>query len=377
LEQFLKYPFLESYYFDLQLFAANPEDEGRTEEATEKRKKKSREEGQVAKSQDFISSLVFLFSFWTLWLMAQFIFLTLKNLMADSFKAINKPFSFNDVTSYIGDFSLTFWKLTGPIFLTAVVVGIFANVLQVGFMFSTKIIQPKFNRISFTFEKLREKIFFSKQMMFNLLFSIVKVVILGIIFYIIIKADIKEIINMADYGIEQSLAVILNTALKMFNAAGIFLLSISIPDYLIKKKQHADSLKMSKQDIKQEYKEEEGDPMIKGYIRDMYNKMLSKASIRKTVPEATVVITNPTHFAVAVKYDPVSFPTPVVIAKGEDDEALLIRQIAFENDVPVVEDKPLARSLYKLTNVGDEIPSEFFSVIATLLVNVGAIKNTA
>lgn len=358
------------YYIDLQLFES-PEDEGRTEDPTARKRKKAREEGNVAKSQDLSSAMVFLFSFWAIWGMASITIATIKTFMVSSYKSLNSTVSLNSMPSYILSFSLDYWRIIGPALLVAVVIGFLGNVFQVGFMFTPKAISPKFNKIAFTFKKLKEKILFSKQMMFNLLFSLSKFIALSVIFAIIIWQDIDRILVMSSMPLPQSLGIIGSLALKLFNAAGLFLIAIGIPDYFVKKKQHEDSLKMKKEEVKKEMKEDEGDPLVKGQIKEMYQKLLNTQNIRKRVPEADVVITNPTHFAIALKYDEFSMSAPMVIAKGEDNDALIIRELAKENEVPIVENKELARQLYALSEIGDYIPEEFFLTVAEILIQTG------
>jgi flagellar biosynthetic protein FlhB len=364
--------YLRDFYFDLQLFAS-PEDEGRTEEPTERKRKKAREEGNVAKSQDLVSALVFLFSFWVLWLMSKIIFVSIRDFMVNTFQSLNAPLTLSNVGYYIVQFSAEFWKIVGPAILAGVFTGILSNVFQVGFMFSSKAITPKFNKIAFTPKKLKEK-FFSKSSFTNLLFSLVKFGALSLIFIIIIKSSVSTLVNMGGMGLEQSLGILGDMALKLFNAAGVFLVALGIPDYIVKKKQFEDSLKMKKEETKREFKEDEGDPLIKGRMQEMYRELLNAQNIRKTVPEADVVITNPTHFAVALKYELQSMPSPMVVAKGEDKQALLIREIAGENGIPIEENPPLARQLYAVSEVGDYIPDDFFMVIAELYLQIGKFQ---
>ena len=365
----------KDYFFDLQFFAS-PDDEGRTEDPTERKKKKAREEGNVAKSQELVSALVFLFTFWAVWMMVGTIYVTLKNFMVMSFESLNQRVLFDNVASYVLGFSMDFWKIMGPAVAVAVFIAILGNVAQVGFMFTLKPISPKFNKVLFTFKKLKEKMF-SKTSFFNFITSLLKMLFLGLIFFIIIQGHTSEMVNLAGMGLTQSLAFLGSMMIKMFNAAGLFLLAIAVPDYIFKKKQYKDSLKMKKEEVKQEMKEDEGDPQIKGQIREMYNAMMNQHNIRRSVPQADVVVVNPTHFAVALKYDMEKMQAPMVIAKGEDDQALLIKQIAFENDVPVEENPPLARQIYAMTEVGDYIPEDFFLVIAELLIKVGKYGQNA
>lgn len=364
---------LNNYYIDLQLFAS-AEDEGRTEEPTERKRRKAREEGNVAKSQDLVSAFVFLFTFWTVWFLAKNIISEIKKYFISTFSSINANYSYNDVTTTIFNFSFFFWKIVGPAILIAVIIAFFVNSLQVGFMFAPKSIIPKFSKISFTFSKLKERVLMSKTVFTNFIFSVLKFLILSFIFVILIKSEMKEIMNLGFMGINPSVDFIGNLIIKLFNATGIILLVVAIPDYFVKKKQFEDSLKMTKEELKREFKEEEGDPLIKAEIRKMYVAILNRQNIRKRVPESDFVVTNPTHYAVAIKYDMVEMSAPVVTAKGEDNEALLIKDIAKEYGVPIIENPPLARQLYNSTEVGQEIPPEFYVVVAEILIQIGKFK---
>jgi len=365
--------YINNYCFNIQIFAS-PEDEGRTEEPTERKRRKAREEGNVAKSQDLVSAFVFLFSFWTLWFLAKTIIKSLKEYFLYTFSNLNQPYSYSNVTSSILDFSFFFWKLIGPVIFAAVIIGFLVNAFQVGFMFAPKAIVPKFSKVSFTLSKLKERVLMSKTVFTNFIFSLIKFILLPIIFFIILKSEITEIMNLGFMGISPSIDFIGNMILKLFNSTGILLLAIAIPDYFIKKKHYEDSLKMTKEELKREFKEEEGDPLIKAEIRKMYMSILNKKNIRKRVPESDFVVTNPTHYAVAIKYDMMEMSAPIVMAKGEEQEALLIKEIAKEHNVPIIENPPLARQLYNSTEVGQEIPPEFYVVVAEILIQIGKFK---
>jgi flagellar biosynthetic protein FlhB len=357
---------LKHYKLNLQLFA-NPEDEGRTEEPTERRKREKREEGEVAKSQDLSSAFVFFFSFLGFWVFFEYfissIIMALKhylghvdvNILADGEK---------------GFIAIVFFKGILPICTVAIIAAIVINVVQAGFLITPKAITPKLSRISFSLKKFREKIFFSKPVMLNLVFSLGRILFLSLIFIFLIRLNLKEVLNLSGMGVGAALITILKLVLKMFFISGIFLILLGIPDYFAKRKQFKDSLKITKSEAKREHRQEEGDPQVKGYLREMYNKILQKQSIRTRVPEADVIITNPTHFAVALKYDMNTMDSPMVVAKGEDDTALLIRETATEYGIQIIENPPLARELYKLLNVGDFIPEHLTMVIAEIFVQL-------
>lgn len=357
---------LKNYQLHLQLFA-NPEDEGRTEDPTDRKKREKREEGEVAKSMDLTTSFVFLFSILGFWLFFDFfvknILLIFKHYLSnvDHLSLNGKEFLF---------FNLIFTKGMLPVALITVVAAIFISVAQVGFLITPKAISPRFQRISFSFKKFQEKILFSKPMLLNLFFSIGKIIFLSITFIVLIHFHLKELLNLSGMGMEVALSSILGLVLQMCLVCGIFLFILGVPDYFSKRKQFKDSLKITKSEAKRELRQEEGNPQVKGYLREIYNKILQRQSIKVRIPESDVVITNPTHFAVALKYDMSTMNSPMVTAKGEDDTALLIREIAQQHGVQVLENPPLARELYRLVDVGDYIPEHLTMVIAEIFVQL-------
>lgn len=353
-------------FIDLQWFAA--EDEGRTEDPTDYKIRKAREEGRVAKSQDLNAALVLLFPAISLIILSSYVLRTCMEIL--QFFFIRSMSADIRQGQWFGIFVLYFAKLALPIALIAVIAGVAANLLQNnGFLFSTKLIQPQFNRISPDFPRFFKRALFSTEGLFNFAKSLTKVIALVFITFIIIRANIPHFIELLSVHISQAVFFVAGLTGKLLVTAAIVLLLFSIPDYFFQRKQFIDSLKMTKQETKEEYKELEGDPQVKSRIRQQMQAILSQNAIRN-VPQADVVITNPTHYAIAIQWDPKIMTAPMVIAKGADAMALKIKAIARENNIPLVENKPLARALYAKLQIGDTIPQEYYTAIALVLAEV-------
>jgi len=345
---------------DLQFFAAD--DEGRTEDPTERKKRKAREEGKVPKSQEISTALVLLFTFWGISLFGHFVLAGIKDLFTTFYGGINElKITRGNFTSHITTVMVSFFKIVAPVMGIAVFVAVFSNLVQVGFLFTLKPLKPDFSKIVFTPAKLLQRVFFSRQSMVNFFKSLFKIVAIGVIAFMIIRADLIRIMNLMGIGVAQSLTLVTGIIFKLVNACCLALVALAVPDYIFQRRQHMESLKMSIPEIKEEHKEEEGDPHVKQRIIQM-SRELAQRNLSANVQGADVVITNPTHLAVALKFDMMQHNEPVIVAKGADRVAFRIRQIATEAAVPIMENKPLARSLY-LLEPGDSIPEELFEVV--------------
>jgi flagellar biosynthetic protein FlhB len=221
------------------------------------------------------------------------------------------------------------------------------------------------SKIKFDPATMMRKVFFSKQVAMNLFKSMFKVIVIGFVAYLIIASDYDEILKTPDVSIAMALRITGTMALKIILWAAAIILVLSIPDYIFQKREFIDSLKMTKQELKEEMKETAGDPYIRARLREMQRENVLKNMIRE-VPKADVVVTNPTHFAVALKYDNNIMDAPMVIAKGVDSMALRIRQVARDNDVMLVENRPLAQELYRRLEVGDVIPEDLFYAVTMI-----------
>jgi flagellar biosynthetic protein FlhB len=357
----------------LQWFAA--EDEGRTEEPTEHKLRKAREEGKVAKSAEFTSTLVLLVGIATIALISGFM---LRNI-AEMVRYFVQSSTEVDITRDGGvanAFFSYFARTTLPVLAVAFVAALAGNVVQVGFLFSVKPITPDFNRIVPRLGRFFRRALFSGEAAFNLAKSVGKVAIIFVLAFLNVRAEVPRLLAQVETSYLQGLQLVATIAFRIIVEAAIAMLIISIPDYLFQRRQHMESLKMSKQEVKEERKMYEGDPLIKSRLRERMRELLVRNMMRE-VPKADVVITNPTHYSVAIEYDRISMAAPTVTAKGVDQVALKIREIARENDVPLVENRPLARTLYQEVEVGDLIPEAYYEVIAVILAEVYRINGKA
>jgi flagellar biosynthetic protein FlhB len=368
MNEFLKkyYPentdLIDDFRLDLQLFAA--EDEGRTEEPTEKKIREAREKGQVVKTQELPQAVVVI--------AGCLVLLIFSSWMYDSMAAIVKYY----LTSFAGQTITTRWlelemlkiifesaKLLFPIFLATNMGAIIAEISQVGFQISTHPLQLDWSKMKLDPASIMKKIFFSRQIAANLIKSIVKITFIAVVAYLIIKSDFDEILKTPDISITLAMTNVLWTGFKIIIWSTVLLLVLAIPDYFFQKSEFIESLKMSKQEMKEEMKETMGDPHVRARMREMQREILMKNMIRE-VPKADVVVTNPTHYAVALQYNRDTMDAPAVIAKGVDTMALKIREIAKEHNVELIENRPLARELYNRLDVGDIIPDDLFRAVS-------------
>ncbi len=361
-----KFPAYEPWNIPLNWFAA--EDEGRTEDATEHKIRKAREDGKVAKSAEFSAAIVLLLPILALAGLGGYIFSTMVEMVRFFFTISIE----REITGDGGLFPIFIQymvRMTLPIMGIAFVSALMANLLQVGFLFSTKPITPDLNKIVPNLPKFLQRTIFSTEALFNLGKTLFKVAVIGTVAYINIRSEMDSILRFIEVPFYLSLRTISLVAFRILVEAALFMLVLSFPDYLFQRHQHMESLKMTKQEIKEERKMTEGDPLVKSRLRERMHQILSQNMMR-AVPEADVVITNPTHFAVALQWKRDTMNAPSVSAKGQDNIALRIREIAADNDVPVVENRPLARALYAEVEVGDEIPENYYEVTAIILAQV-------
>ena len=358
------------FWIDLQWFAA--EDEGRTEEPTEQKIRKAREEGKVAKSTEFTSALVLLFPIIAIGILGSYILGNLMD-MIRFFFSLSTEIDLTHDARIVPAFFNYFLRITLPIFAVAFVSAILGNVFQVGFLFSTKPITPDLNKIVPRFGKFFKRALFSTEAAFNLGKSILKIVVIVIIAFLNIRANIEKLALLTSTTFWVSLQTVSRVAFAILVEAAIALLILSIPDYMFQRHQHRESLKMTKQEVKEERRMSEGDPLVRSRLRERMRDLLTRNMIRN-VPRADVVVTNPTHYAVALEWNRSTMEAPAVIAKGMDNIALKIREVAEENNIPCMENKPLARALYEEVNIGDVIPDKYYEVMALILAQVYKMK---
>ena len=348
---------------DLQWFAT-PEEEGRTHEPTDVTYRKAREEGRVAKSQELVASLGLLLPAIALFVLAPWMLRTCVEMLRFFFTRVNELDPLTDrVTA--GLFINYFLRLSLPILSIALVTALFSNIIQTGFLFTTKPLGPDFSKILPKFGRYFGKIF-SMEGLFNLGKSVFKMVVIGIVAYFIIQSRFRELINLQRSGLWEGITLIASLASRLLIIVALLLLGLAIPDILFQRWQFRQSLKMTRESAKEELKQDEGDPEVRGRLKRLYRDLLSK-NMMNAVPHADVVITNPTHYSVALLYVMDQMEGPKVVAKGEDEMAFRIREIAKENNVPVYSNPPLTRAIYDRTEVGDQIPQWCFNAVALIL----------
>lgn len=360
--------------YNLQLFA-NDEGGEKTEDATPKKLKNAREEGQVAKSTE-LNTAVMLFS---LFLVVKIYIGTIGDQFLDVFKNIygsillifKSDMSMNIIMSLLGYGLKSIILIALPIFLTGVIIGFLVDKVQIKWEVTTKPLKPKLSKLDPLkgFKKM-----FSKEKLVQLLFSLLKIILIGFLVYDTLKDQWKLVLNLYDYSLFQAIGVIGNLVITLGLKISALFLVIGFVDLYYQRRKFKNDMKMSKQEVKDEWKNAEGDPQIKGKIK---SKMLeaSRRRMMSAIPNADVVITNPTHFAIALQYDRESGSAPVVVAKGADFMAQKIKDIARENKVEIVENKPLARMLYFNVEIDQEIPQELYQMVAEILAYVYRIKN--
>ncbi|RST75500.1 flagellar biosynthesis protein FlhB [Siminovitchia acidinfaciens] len=352
---------------DLQFFAGE-----KTEKATPKKRQDTRKKGQTAKSQDVNTAIILLSVFGFLMFFSSHI----GHIVKDIFRRTLSEYVLMDLTSenlrQIGlDIILAVAILLGPIMLVALVAGLGANLLQVGFMFTAEPMKPKLEKI----DPIKGfKRIFSIRAIVELLKSILKIGFVGFITFLVLWLRIDEVLILAHKSVPSALKTIGSLTLQMGISASIALLFLSLFDYLYQRYDFEKNIRMSKQDVKDEFKNMEGDPLIKSKIKQKQREM-AMARMMEEVPKADVVITNPTHYAIALKYDEEKADAPIVVAKGIDFMAQKIKRVAEEHQIVLVENRPLAQTLYKQTDIGDAIPDEFFKVVAEILAYVYRIKH--
>ncbi|KNY28365.1 flagellar biosynthesis protein FlhB [Pseudobacteroides cellulosolvens] len=356
---------------NLQLFAGGDD---KTEKATPKRRQDARKKGQVLQSKEITSAFVLLFIFVGLRLLGGYMYneiVYFTKVVLTEYVKVPDLYTINGISKLFILSFIELMKISGPILAIALITGLIAEYAQVGFLFTFENLGFKFSRIN-PLSGLKR--IFSLRSVVELIKSIIKLVIVGFIAYSYIKSEAGNLLILMDLDAIGVAAYIASTVINISIRICIALIFIGAVDYIYQWYEFEKSLKMSKQEIKEEFKQTEGNPEIKSKIRQK-QRQISMRRMLNDVPSADVVITNPTHFAVAIKYDANVSPAPKVIAKGQDYMAQRIKEVAKENKVEIVENKPLARSLYDSVEVGQEIPEELYQAVAEILAFVYGIKN--
>lgn len=346
--------------------------DSKTEKASPKRRKDERKKGNVLMSKDVIAIVSIIGMFFFLKIIFPYMIDTLTQIIHTFFDlaAVETEISESMLKDIAKELIFAFVKIGFPLLIAAGFLAISATVAQTKPMFVTDSLKPKFNRLNPIegFKRL-----FSFKSAFDVIKGTVKITILLVILYQVVSKSILGIARTLDMDFYSSIVVLLNLIMNLVFRVALAFLAIAVFDFGFQWWEYERQIKMSKHEVKEEYKQMEGDPQIKGKIRNLQRKM-AMARMMQEVPDADVIIKNPTHFAVALKYDAEKSAAPTLVAKGQDYMALRIIKVAEENDVVVIENKPLARAIYSTTELNREIPQEFYGTIAEILVYVYKLK---
>ncbi|MCC6962961.1 MAG: flagellar biosynthesis protein FlhB [candidate division Zixibacteria bacterium] len=343
----------------------------KTEQPTPKRLKEAREKGQVARSTE-LSSIAIMFT-GLLGVMALGSLMTASSREMFTWLFANSAhFSItaDSAPALLGQVGWISVKIVGPMIILLVVVALGVSYVQVGSLFSTQALEPKFEKLNII-KGMKNLV--SMKSVFTAVRDLIKLTIIAVIAFYAIRAEVPLMAAFTDMSTgeigKSMVAIAVRVSFKILLALAV----IAILDYAYQKWDYIKGLKMSIQDIKEELKHTEGNPLIKGRIRAIQRDQARKRMMQE-VPKADVVITNPTHIAVALKYDTAAMDAPTVIAKGERLIAEAIKKIAAEAGVPIIENKPLARTLFKTVEIGMQIPADLYKAVAEILAYVYSLK---
>lgn len=364
--------------YNLQYFAKDGPGGEKTEDATAKKLKDAREEGQVAKSKELTSAVELI----TLFIMLKLFIGSIGTNLMNTFMLV-----YNKIPDVVidsgGGFTLTVFEylmrnvlvrtlmIAAPIFIIGCIVSFIISLYQVKWKLTLKPLQPKLNKFNpiTGFKRI-----LSKDSIFELVKSIAKIMIILIVAYNCVKENADTLFILYDIPLLQAIGLFGNIAINMGLKISFVYLIIGFADYIYQKRKFSEDMKMTKQEVKEEYKNSEGSQEVKSRQRQKMREV-SRRRMMQDVPTADVIITNPTHLAIAVRYESGAQSAPVVVAKGEDYLAQKIKEVAKENSIEIVENKPLARALYATVEIGKEIPPELYQAVAEVLAYVYGLKN--
>ena len=354
---------------DLQYFAGE-----KTEKATPKKREDERKKGKIAKSQDVNTAILLLLCFITLAIFGT----SMKNGMTAVYRHsfteyIHWELTTETILLIFTEVIIEVAKVLAPLMFVALIAGVAANLMQFGFLFTTEPLKFDLKKID---PIQGAKRIFSIRALVELLKSFLKISFIGVITLAVIWMYKDEMLMLSQKSVESALGFFGQVAMEMGIAATIALLFLAVFDYAYQKYDFEKNLRMSKQDIKDEHKNVEGDPLIKSKLREK-QRQVAMQRMMSDVPTADVIITNPTHYSIAIKYDEDKATAPYVVAKGVDQVALKIREIAKAHDITTVENRQLARTLYDVVEIGDLIPEQFYQAVAEVLAYVYQLENRA
>lgn len=344
----------------------------RTEQATPKKRQEAKKKGNIARSVEVNSAVVILISALAFLLWGKVLFFKVLEMMQLIIQGqLSTELTVVTFTNMFSRGGIFMMMALGPFFIFILISGVAANVVQSGLTFSGESIQPKLEKINpmAGFKRL-----FSLRSFVDMIKNIAKMLVIGLVAYLTLRGEYDSFLALTDQTVWQIVAYTGSLVIKLLFRVGLVFIVIAVLDYAFQRYDFEKNLRMTKQEVKDEMKQAEGDPHIKARIRSLQRET-ARRQMLTDVAQADVVITNPTHVAVAIKYNPESNGAPIVLAKGMRKIAAAIKEIARENNVPTVERPLVARMLYKVAQVGQEIPFELYQVVAEILAFVYQQKN--
>ena len=344
----------------------------RTEKPTPKKLEDARKKGQVAQSREIPSAMILMTSLAVFFFGGQSMARQLADLMQTSFLNLNGGWTHSVESVHL----MTGWLFEGvlsilmPMMIALLLIGIVANVAQFGFNVKEDLLVPDFKKLN-PFSGVKRLV--SLKALVELAKSVFKIGFVALIAYLVLRQELVAIPSLVRAEVTETALYMGEVAFKIAFFVCLGLIVLAGADFAYQRWQHRKNLMMTKQDVREERKQSDGNPQVKSRIRSMQMEMAQRRMMA-AIPSADVVITNPTHFAIAIKFDAQAMDAPQVVAKGADYLAQRIREIAQEHDVPLVENKPLARALYSSTDIGGFIPTELYRAVAEVLAYVYRLK---
>lgn len=341
----------------------------KTEKPTSKRLGDARKKGNVAHSSEVDTAFFLLILLLLLKIGIPLMIPLFKEMYYYAFTHLNMPLETNNVQTLATKYFILFWIILGPIGLLLMITGIISSIIQVGWIFTTEQLKPKWDFLKLSgFKEI-----FSVDGFKKLAKGLIKLGILSLIIWLVIKKELNAFMGLVFLDMNQIFIYLLKLIVRVISYLLTFYIIFAIIDFLWSKYLYIKKLKMSKSEVKDEFRQMEGDPQVKHKIlRLMMEESLKR--MMKDVPKADVIITNPIHLAIAIKYMPEVSDAPIVLAKGKRLIAEKIKEIARMNNIPIVEDKPLARMLYKYSEVGQPIDVQFYAAVAEILATIFKAK---
>lgn len=354
------------------MIAEDEDEASKTEEPSERKISKAKEEGDIAISQDAKSFIMLIGMLFVIWLILPLMF---KWFYIFSLRFIETPDAIPTDARHLRllfyESVLALLKILGIPFAIFMLLGIFASVAQTGFVYAPKKLEPNWNKLNI-FAALTQ--FINMKKIVESLKGIIKITVIAFIGVLVLRPYLEKVNLMPEMDVMAILSFIHKVVVVLIFTVVIAVFVIAVADYAYQKYQHLKKLRMTKQEVKDEYKQMEGDPLVKSRIRQVRMER-ARHRMMDAVPRADVVIVNPTHYAVALEYKMETMDAPVVVAKGLDNLALRIREIAEEHEIPIVENPPLARALFASVELDQSIPAEHFKAVAEVIGYVMQLKN--